>query len=371
MNKFNIIAKLNPNLILRNIPSALMVVDFDGNILWVNGYAASMFETTKRTLREHKINDVIVEGIESVRASVSKEIPVSTAAMSLAGQEFFVELNAVVDGDNYYAMISDATAMTDFLSTAEKSGRLSKDKNQMIYKLSTEFKSPIQAIQGFSKALLDGIGGELSEKQAKYASIISKNAAEYMYFLDKFIQFAQTESPSLEVNYQIFDVINTVQGILKEYDDVFRTRNIKLNFDAEAITKRAIYSDEYLFKIIVQNILEAETKLADSGIIDIKLSYPDLVEVRKSGLDLKDGQSENSYIKLSVVDTGIGYTESDLEDLFEPYSHINRANRKNLVRTFSLGSVQNAVNILKGSLTINTEVMKGCAFNVILPIEKE
>lgn len=371
MNKFNIIAKLNPNMILKNIPVAVLVTDSDGRILWVNGYAASLFETSKRTMCEHILNDLVVDGIESVRASVAKEVPVSTAAMSLAKQEFFVEITAIADGDKYYVMINDATAMTDFLSNAEKSSKLSKDKNHMIYRLSTELKSPIQAIQGFSKALLDGMGGELNEKQAKYASIISKNAAEYMYFLDKFIQFAETESPSMESNYQIFDVINTVQNIIRDNDDMFRAKNIKLNFDADEITKRAIYSEERLFKIIVQNILEAEAKLTDSGIIDIKLSYPDLVEVRKSGLEIKEGQSENSFIKISVVDTGIGYSESDLEDLFEPYAHINRANRKNLVRTFSLGSVQNAVNTLHGSLTINTEVMKGCAFNVIIPVEKE
>lgn len=371
MNKFNIMAKFNPNMVLKNIPSAIIVTDSDGKILWVNGYAAGMFETTKRTLREQALNDIIVDGIESVRASVSKEMPISTAAMSLAKQEFFVELTAVSNGNNYFVIVNDATAMTDFLSTAEKSGRLSKDKNQMIYKLSVEFKSPIQAIQGFSKALLDGMGGELTDKQLKYASIINKNANEYMYFLEKFVEFSQTESPNFETNYQIFDVINTAQNIIRDNDDILRARNIKLNFNADEITKRAIYSDENLFRIIVQNILEAEIKLTDSGIIDIKLSYPDLVEVRKSGLALKDGQSENSYIKISVIDTGIGYTESDLEDLFEPYAHINRANRKNLVRTFSLGSVQNAVKILKGSLTINTEVMKGCVFNIIIPIEKE
>ena len=371
MNNFNIIAKFNPNLILKNIPTAVMVTDSEGSILWVNGYAASMFETTKRTLRDCVLNDIIVDGIESVRASVAKETPISTAAISLAKQEFFVEITAVADGNKYYIMINDATAMTDFLSTAEKSGRLSKDKNMMIYKLSTEFKSPIQAIQGFAKALLDGMGGELSEKQAKYAGIISKNANEYMYFLEKFIEFSETESPAFETNFQIFDVINTAQNVIRDNEDEFRAKNIKLNFNAEEITKRAIYSDENLFKLIIRNILEAEAKLTDSGIIDIKLSYPDLVEVRKSGLSLKDGQSENSYIKISVVDTGIGYSESDLDDLFEPYAHVNRANRKNLVRTFSLGSVQNAVNILKGSLTINTEVMKGCVFNVILPIEKD
>jgi len=121
----------------------------------------------------------------------------------------------------------------------------------------------------------------------------------------------------------------------------------------------------------MQNIIEASVKLTDLGLIDIKLNYPDLVEVRKSGIEIAEGQKENSFLKISVVDTGVGYTESDLEDLFEPYVHINRSNRKNLVRTFGLGAAQNAIKALNGTLDIRSEVMQGCLITIILPIEKE
>lgn len=371
MNKFNLLAKLNPNVILKHLPVAAMVVDFQGNVLWVNENAAAMFEAPKSALKKHTVDELIINGLDSVKSAAHKDSPVATAAISLTEQEFFVEVSAVEDAEKYYVTISDTTAITNFLSTAEKSGKLNKDKNQMIYRLTTELKSPIQSIQGFSKALLDGLGGELTEKQAKYARIISKNAVDYLYFLDKFIEFAQTESMCVPLNLQIFDVVNSMQTLIKSNDDLFCMKNIKVSFDAEEITKRAIYSDENLLKIIMQNIIEASVKLTDLGLIDIKLTYPDLVEVRKNGIKIRDGQTESSFLKISVVDTGVGYTESDLEDLFEPYVHINRSNRKNLVRTFGLGSVQNAVKALGGALDIRSEVMQGCVITIILPIEKE
>ena len=371
MNNFNLLAKLNPNAILKHLPVAALVIDSQGSILWANENAAAMFESPKSLLKKHTIDELVINGLESIKSASSKDSPVATAAISLAEQEFFVEISAVENGDNYFVTINDTTAITNFLSTAEKSGKLNKDKNQMIYRLTTELKSPIQSIQGFSKALLDGLGGELTEKQAKYARIISKNAVDYLYFMDKFIEFAQTESMCIPLNLQIFDIVNFMQNIIKANDSLFNMKNIKVSFDAEEITKRAIYSDENLMKIILQNILEASVKLTDLGLIDIKLSYPDLVEVRQNNIKVREGQTENSFMKLSVVDTGVGYTESDLEDLLEPYVHINRSNRKNLVRTFGLGSVQNAVKALGGSLTIRSEVMQGCVITIILPIEKE
>jgi len=371
MDNFDLLAKLHPSFILKNLPVAILITDLKGNILWVNENAAVLFESTKSALKKRALDEIIVDGLASVKSSIVKEAPVATGAVSLTEQEFFVEVNAIEHDGKYYITVSDTTAITNFLSTAEKSGKINQDKNQMIYKLSNELKSPIQSIQGFSKALLDGLGGELTEKQAKYARIISKNAVDYLYFLDKFIEFAQTESMCVPLNLQIFDVVNFIQNLIKSNDDLFDMKNIKVNFDAEEITKRAIYSDESMLKIILQNIIEASVKLTDLGLIDIKLTYPDLVEVRKSGLKVREDQTENCFLKISVIDTGVGYTESDLEDLFEPYAHMNRSNRKNIVRTFGLGSVKNAVKALNGSFDIRSEVMQGCVITIIIPIVKD
>lgn len=371
MNKFNLLAKLNPYMILKNLPIAVIITDIKGDIIWVNENTAALFESTKSIVRKHNINELIVNGLDSVKSAVAQDAPVATAGISFTNEEFFVEVSAVLNDEKYFITVSDTTAITNFLSTAEKSGKMNKDKNQMICKISTELKSPIQSIQGFSKALLDGLGGELTEKQAKYARIISKNAVDYLYFLDKFIEFAQTESVGESLNLQIFDVVNSIQNIIKANGSLFDMKNIKVNFDADEITKRAIYSDEGLLKIILQNILEASVKLTDLGLIDIKLTYPDLVEVRQSGIEVEEGQTENSYLKISVIDTGVGYTESDLEDLTEPYVHMLRSNRKNLVRTFGLGSAYNAVKALNGSWSVRSEVMQGCVITIIIPIEKE
>ncbi len=371
MNNFNLLAKLNPNLILKHLPMAVIVTDLEGNVLWVNDNSAVLFEGTKSAIRQHTLDELIINGLDCVKSSVKKEAPVATAGISLLNEEFFVEVSATESGNKYYITVSDTTAITNFLSSAEKSGKLNKDKNQMIYKIANELKSPVQSIQGFSKALLDGLGGDLTEKQAKYARIISKNAVDYLYFLDKFIEFAQIESMCVPLNLQIFDVVNFVQNLIKANDDLFAMKNIKVNFDAEEITKRAIYTDESLLKTILQNILEASVKLTDLGLIDIKMTYPDLVEVRKSGITVKDGQTESSFLKISVIDTGVGYTESDLEDLTEPYAHMLRSNRKNFVRTLGLGSALNAVKALNGSWDVRSEVMQGCVITIILPIEKE
>lgn len=125
-------------------------------------------------------------------------------------------MNAKKYVEQYFITIRDITAMTNVLTIAERTGRLNKEKNVMFVKTSNEFKSPLQSIIGFSQALLDGLGGEINEKQNKYIKIINKNSTELLHFIDKFIEFAQAESSLFNYNNQPFDIVNTIQTVAKK-----------------------------------------------------------------------------------------------------------------------------------------------------------
>ena len=105
--------------------------------------------------------------------------------------------------------------MTKVLANAEKTGKLNKDKNIMLTRLSHDFKSPLQSIIGFSNALLDGLGGQISEKQDKYVRIIKKNASELLYFIDKFFEFSKAESSLVK-----FEIKKTIQEDLEKENEL-------------------------------------------------------------------------------------------------------------------------------------------------------
>ena len=83
MNKFNVIAKLNPNVVLKNLPVAVIVSDLNGNIVWVNENTSEMFEAPKSMLKKQTLDELIINGLESVKSAVAKGSPVATAAVTL------------------------------------------------------------------------------------------------------------------------------------------------------------------------------------------------------------------------------------------------------------------------------------------------
>ena len=63
------------------------------------------------------------------------------------------------------------------------------------------------SVSGFSRALLDGIGGILSEKQQKYLTIINQNSKDLSYDLEKLFTLFKVESKKVEYNFKKFDLI--------------------------------------------------------------------------------------------------------------------------------------------------------------------
>lgn len=372
MNLMNLFNSINTKEILRKLPDAVIIVSSDGKINWTNIEAELLFNIAKNDdeKEEFFLDDFVNKGLEQVVQSAIKHVPVIAGACSCDDKEFFIELNAIQMDDDFIITIRDVTAMTKVLTNAEKTGRLNKDKNVMLTKLAHDFKSPLQSIIGFSQALSDGLGGEINEKQDKYVKIINKNATELLYFMDKFFEFSKAESSLVKFEIQTFDVINSVQELLKSNEQSFSAKNLNIGLDFETLARRTVTTDESALKTILQNIIEVSLKLTEIGSINIKLANPDMDLVLKSGIKVINKSEDTSYILISITDTGMGLQEIEFDGLFEPYTQIEKQNKKNFVRTVSLGTAKNLANRLNGTIWAESEVMKGTTFNVILPIEK-
>lgn len=370
MNFLNLFSGLNLKEIIQQLPDAVLVVNEEGRIIWANREAEFMFGIDMSEEVDYYLDDFVSNGTKLADQSVSRRTPVIAGAITKDEKEFFIELNASQLEDQFLITIRDVTAMTKVLANAEKTGQLNKDKNIMLTKLSHDFKSPLQSIIGFSTALIDGLGGDITEKQAKYVKIINKNASELLYFMEKFFEFSKAESSLVRFELKTFDIVNTVQEIIKSNESSISNKKLEITLDYEELANRPITTDESVIKTVLQNILEISNKLTEIGSINIKLSNPDLETIIKRGVKVINNAESTSYILISIKDTGMGLKETELEGLFEPYTQLEKANKKNFVRTVSLGTAKTLINKLNGTIWVESEVMKGTTFNIVLPIEK-
>ena len=188
--------------------------------------------------------------------------------------------------------------------------------------------------------------------------------------MDKFFEFSKAESNLVQFDIKTFDVASVVQDVIKSNQNLTKPKNLEVIIDVEELANKKITTDESVLKTALQNIFETSTKLTERGSITIKLFNPEMETVIQRGVKVINKAENTSYLQISIKDSGMGLKESELEGIFEPYSQIDKMNKKNFVRSISLGTVKTLVNRLHGTVWVQSEVMKGTTFNIILPVEK-
>lgn len=360
--------------VLANLPDGIILIDSTGGIQNANDAACSMFETGKTEMLRSAINDILEGGFDLVKQAALSGKSVVGRAKSQSDKEFYIEITGRYAEEFIIASLRDVTQnykiVTGLLAEHETSRKVNKDKNAFLAKISNELKSPLQSAIGFSQAMIDGLGGEMSEKQEKYIKIINKNSNELLYLIDKLIEFSRTESNLFDYDFQVFDGINTIQSIAKTYEQQISEKNLNLTIENEEFLKRTIFTDEGVLKVILQNVFETAIKSTDVGSINVSVSHPDLDYVANQGLLIPETAKSQSYWAIKISDTGAGINEGDLSVLFDPYLLLEKTNKKNIVRSIALAGAKNLVRYLKGTMWVESETMQGTTYNIILPIEK-
>ncbi|MCM1338852.1 MAG: ATP-binding protein [Muribaculaceae bacterium] len=353
--------------VINNLPDAVIFVGEDGRITRFNRKAKEIFGLSDDEEAPIVYFDTIVkDGMNGASQSAQNSKPVLTSA-TVAARDFYVELNAVKHRRGYCINLRDMSKLTDEIVNEDKILRFNNEKNAMLAKLEGDIKSPLTSISGFSKGLLDGLGGTLSEKQAKYVKIINSNSEELYNFLDKLLEFSYAESSIYESEFHNFDIIDSLKSVISDVEAVLSAKKLAFDFDYEDIEKRTIYGDMNSIKRAFQNILETSISMTETGAVAVKVTNPDETVCLQYGLDVNRAKS---YLQIVVCDSGTGIPEEEMKYLCEPYAQLEKG-KKNFLRALKLGSASILVKRADGFINITSEVMKGSRFEIILPVEKD
>lgn len=344
------------------LPDGVVYCTKEGKIQWANDKAAEIFETSKMNLKTSNVSDFI-ENSENI--IINAVITDKSVIAKFVNREIYFEMTAKQYEDGYVLDFRDIEKEKEYKNSdrddAEKA--VSKNKNDFLLKLVNDFKSPLQSIIGFSQAMADGLGGNMSEQQEKYIRIIKKNSTDLMYFTEKLFELSKTESESNKPEMKMFDLINTINSLVRYNEQLCKDKEIKWNINVEEGVKNTVVSDENYAKNIMQNIFEVILKSVEMGEINIEISQPNEEIMLLKKLPSK------KYVLISVTSSALLLSENDIELMFEPYKIIDSPNRKNLLRAMTLASVKNMVQALNGIIWVESRILKNTVFNVLIPQE--
>lgn len=341
------------------LPDAIVFCSRDGKILWVNDKAAEIFETSKMHLLTSNISDFIENALNLITSSVIMNNQVITKLTT--GETYFDMTSKEID-EGYVLDFRDSVSSANEIAKNSEDDykEINRDKNCFLLKLSNELKSPLQSIVGFSQAMADGLGGSMSEQQEKYIRIIKKNSSELMYFITKMLELSRTEAELSTPDIKTFDITSTVNSVIRFNEQLYKDKELRLNVSIEEGMKKTISSDEEIIKTILQNVLEVILKSIDMGEVNINLSVPDEEFLSTKNLS-------GDYILISASSNSLLLSENDLESMFDPYMIVDTSNKKNVLRAMTLACVKNLVQNLKGTVWVESQILKNTSFNILIP----
>lgn len=360
--------------LLTKLPDNVALLNNQGSFLWCNDIAQKTLSKLKENYLEGYIDNVFDNGMDFVQKIADTGMTKVIKAKTADDKDMFFEFTARKTDEGFLVCFRDNTqsykTLTSIFVEHESLRKTNKDKNNFLVKLSGDIRTPLQSVMGFSKALLGGIGGELTEKQEKYVNIINKNTIEVLYLFDKILELSKAESNLHERKLSYFDAINLLNSIIKNHEKEIQAKDIEINLDVAKDVKRTIYSDEDLLKVVLENIMETAVKFTDVGSIDIEIKHPDLEFVSEKCLLPVENAKEKSYLMFKITDKSLGISDVDLENLFEPYAQLDNPNKSNLFRSISFATIKDVIRVLKGNVWVDSEAMQGTTYNVIIPAEK-
>ena len=172
------------------LPDGVILVTTEGTIQWNNDVAMTLFPQVVSLINTN-VDEYLDDGLNIIIAAADTSKPV---VAKVVGSEEYIELTAKAIEGAYVVSMRDATQKYKTVNTIieghENSKKINNDKNAFLIKLSNDLKSPLPSIIGFSQAIIDGLGGSVSEKQEKYLKIINKNSSDLLYFFNKLLELS-------------------------------------------------------------------------------------------------------------------------------------------------------------------------------------
>ena len=375
MNIFSLLLGKQYN-ILTYLPEAVLVIDETGKIHYANKRAFKLFETNK--LRGKNINEYFIINSDNIISNKDEEIK---QILKIVSEEQNTKITDVKVTDvssgkkkRYILTIIDNTqdhSLLDQLITERQEQKiLNHTKNVLLTKMSNYLCSPLHSIVGFSQAMLEGLSGEMNEKQTKYLQIMNSNSSELLLFLEKLIELSQVEADIYKFDYNNFDAAALLSVVTNELNVKLQNKDIKVTVNTSDLVKQNCYSDKNVLKTVMSNLLSNALELIETGAISISLSNPIPEFLLAKGFEVGSNVNEKSYLMFEVACKGLDATLYNNEDIFDPYIQVEKNSKKYLLQSFLLGSTKKYINKLKGEIWINNQYANQVSFVFIVPIEK-
>ena len=354
-------------------PSAVMIVDLDSCIEYVNASLCAQLGYSRRELlgrpwRDFQQKETPAEMLAEMVATVRAGNPWAGEWFNRrrTGELFPVRgaISPVKKRDGtlacFVAVFEDMTdfkrgeaALRSALSRAEAGDRA---KSQFLATMSHEVRTPLNGIIGFTSLLLEM---PLSPEQEEYIQIIRANGEALIQLTGDILDFAHIESGSLKLDLRPCSPRACVEETLDLLAVQAAGKKVELLHWVEDDVPAAVMADDARLRQVLVNLTGNAVKFTDGGEVEVT------VRAEKGAAA---GVAAEWLLTFTVRDTGIGIAATDQEKLFKPFNQVDvSTTRRHGGTGLGLAISKNLLQLMGGRISLESGVGRGSTFTFTLP----
>lgn len=268
-------------------------------------------------------------------AELEKKVQSRTEALHKTIRELEVEVN------------ERRKAEEETRKSLARERELNNLKTKFVTVASHEFRTPLSAVLS-SAALISQYNDRAErEKVGKHVQRIKSSVDQLTSILNDFLSLGKLEEGAIDIVHGVVPVKEFMESVREELMPTLKGgQHLKTRYENEV---DEVISDRYILRNILFNLVSNASKYSP-GNKDIELIF----------------SSTDSTFSFSVVDQGIGIPPDDQKHLFERFFRASNAGNEQGTG-LGLNIVKRYVELLKGTITFNSQYQHGSVFQVTLP----
>ncbi|TSC34009.1 PAS domain-containing sensor histidine kinase [Corallococcus sp. Z5C101001] len=224
-------------------------------------------------------------------------------------------------------------------------------KSQFLANMSHEFRTPLNAILGYTNMLLQNVSGEMTPPQRRNLTRIDSNGRHLLEVINEILDITRIEAGRMPLHLTDFGIPELLQEVMAEMDPIIARSKLTVETHLDEGLP-GVWSDRQKVKQIVLNLLSNALKFTHEGGVRVAAEY----------------QSATSTVAISVKDTGIGIDVSNQEKIFEDFQQVDSSPTRAYGGTgLGLSICRRLATMLGGRVSLQSAPGQGSTFTLHFP----
>ncbi len=226
-------------------------------------------------------------------------------------------------------------------------------KSQFFANVSHEVRTPLTSILAPVQSLYQGDVGPMEPEHQRLLGQVYVNSLKLLDMINQMLDFSKFEAGKMQLRLRYADPDELVRDIASTFQDVIERKGLKLHYVREGEVP-PVYLDSDKLERILSNLIRNAIKFTETGSITLRL-----------GIGI-------GKVWLEVRDTGIGIPQQHIPNLFKRFQQVDGSSTRRYEGTgLGLTIAKEAVELMRGTISVQSEEGRGSTFRVEIPSNLE